>query len=169
MKRLLSFIEFGLERSMYASRWFMAPVYLGMSLTLLAIGVKFFQELSSIIVRIIVMKEAELVLRILDLIDLTLVGSLVVMVMFSGYENFVSQLDITEETERLGWLGTHDYNSLKMKVATSIVAISSIHLLKIFMNVDQIANDKVVLYITIHMIFVISALLLAYLGRIEKH
>jgi len=97
------------------------------------------------------------------------VGSLIVMVMFSGYENFVSQLDIKEGTEKLDWLGTHDYSSLKMKVATSIVAISSIHLLKIFMNVEQIANDKLLWYTIIHMIFVFSALLMGYLGKLEKH
>jgi uncharacterized protein (TIGR00645 family) len=95
------------------------------------------------------------------------VGSLIVMVMFSGYENFVSQLDIEEGTEKLSWLGTHDYSSLKMKVATSIVAISSIHLLKVFMNVENIQNDKLFWFVVIHMTFVLSALLMGYLGKLE--
>ncbi len=154
---------------MYASRWIMAPVYLGMSLTLLAIAVKFFQELWYLLPHILLTSDGDLVLKILSLIDLTLVGSLVVMVMFSGYENFVSQLDIKADTERLEWLGTHDYNSLKMKVATSIVAISSIHLLKIFMKIPHIANEKLVFYVVFHLIFVLSALLLAHLSKLEKH
>ena len=169
MKRMVEFIEFSIERAMYASRWIMAPVYLGMSLALLAIAIKFFQELWHILPHIFVITDGDLVLALLSLIDLTLVGSLIVMVMFSGYENFVSQLDIKEGTEKLDWLGTHDYSSLKMKVATSIVAISSIHLLKIFMNVEQIANDKLLWYTIIHMIFVFSALLMGYLGKLEKH
>jgi len=169
MSRLLEFVEFSIERAMYASRWIMAPVYLGMSLALLAIAIKFFQELWHILPHIFSLTDADLVLALLSLIDLTLVGSLIVMVMFSGYENFVSQLDIKEGTEKLDWLGTHDYSSLKMKVATSIVAISSIHLLKIFMNVEQIANDKLLWYTIIHMIFVFSALLMGYLGKLEKH
>ncbi len=165
--RILKFIEFSLERTMYASRWIMAPVYLGMSLALLAIAFKFFQELLHVLPHILEIADADLVLSLLSLIDLTLVGSLIVMVMFSGYENFVSQLDITAETEKLDWLGTHDYSSLKMKVATSIVAISSIHLLKVFMNVEHIQNDKLLWYTVIHMIFVFSALLMGYLGKLE--
>jgi len=169
MKRILEFIEFSIERAMYASRWIMAPVYLGMSLALLAIAIKFFQELWHILPHIFSITDADLVLALLSLIDLTLVGSLIVMVMFSGYENFVSQLDIKEDTEKLDWLGTHDYSSLKMKVATSIVAISSIHLLKVFMNVERIENDKILWYMILHLTFVFSALLMGYLGKLEKH
>lgn len=165
--KFLKFIEFSLERTIYASRWLMAPVYLGMSLTLLAIGIKFFHELWHVLPNIFNIAEADLVLSVLSLIDLTLVGSLIVMVMFSGYENFVSQLDIAEGTEKLEWLGTQDYSSLKMKLATSIVAISSIHLLKIFMNVEKVQNDKLVWYVVIHMTFVLSALLMGYLGKLE--
>ncbi len=167
--KILKLLEYSLERSMYASRWVMAPVYLGMSLTLLAIGIKFFHELWHVLPHIFEIAEADLVLSVLSLIDLTLVGSLIVMVMFSGYENFVSRLDISEETEKLEWLGTHDYSSLKMKLASSIVAISSIHLLKIFMNIEKVPNDKLVWYVVIHMTFVFSALLMGYLGKLEHH
>lgn len=167
--RLLKLIEFSLERAMYASRWIMAPVYLGMSLTLLAIAIKFFHELWHVLPHIFEIAEADLVLSVLSLIDLTLVGSLIVMVMFSGYENFVSRLDIAEGTEKLEWLGTHDYSSLKMKLASSIVAISSIHLLKVFMNAEKIQNDKLLWYVLIHLTFVFSALLMGYLGKLDKH
>ena len=115
------------------------------------------------------MDETELVLKFLTLIDLTLVGSLIVIVMFSGYENFVSQLDIADTTEKLEWLGTHDYGSLKMKVASSIVAISSIHLLKVFMNIEATDNDKLMWYVLIHLTLVLSALFMGYLEKLIKH
>ena len=88
--------------------------------------------------------------------------------MFSGYENFVSRLDISQTTEKLDWLGTHDYGSLKIKVAASVVAISSIHLLKVFMNIQQTDNDKLLWYVVIHLTLVISALLMGYLDKISK-
>lgn len=169
MNRILEVIEFSLERTMYNSRWLLAPVYLGLSLALLCIGLKFFQELWHVVPHIFDIADSDLVLALLSLIDLSLVGSLTVMVMFSGYENFVSQLDISEGSEKLGWLGTHDYSSLKMKLATSIVAISSIHLLKVFMAIEKTPNDKLLWYVIIHMTFVISALLMGYLGKLEHH
>jgi len=154
---------------MYASRLLLAPVYMGLSLALLALFIKFFQELYHFIPFILELDESQLVLKLLSLVDLTLVGSLIVIVMFSGYENFVSRLDIGESTEKLDWLGTHDYGSLKMKVASSIVAISSIHLLKIFMNIDTTDNDKVMWYALVHLTFVISALMMAYFDKLTKH
>jgi uncharacterized protein (TIGR00645 family) len=162
-------ISYSLERLMYASRLLLAPVYMGLSLALLALFIKFFQELYHFIPFILELDESQLVLKLLSLVDLTLVGSLIVIVMFSGYENFVSRLDIGEATEKLEWLGTHDYGSLKMKVASSIVAISSIHLLKIFMNIDTTDNDKVMWYALVHLTFVISALLMAYFDKLTKH
>jgi uncharacterized protein (TIGR00645 family) len=158
-----------MERLMYASRLLLAPIYVGLSLALFALFIKFFQELYHFIPFILELDESQLVLKLLSLIDLTLVGSLIVIVMFSGYENFVSRLDIGEETEKLEWLGTHDYGALKMKVASSIVAISSIHLLKIFMNIDSTNNDKVMWYALVHLTFVISALLMAYFDKLTKH
>jgi len=154
---------------MYASRLLLAPIYMGLSLALFALFIKFFQELYHFIPFILELDESQLVLKLLSLVDLTLVGSLIVIVMFSGYENFVSRLDIGETTEKLEWLGTHDYGALKMKVASSIVAISSIHLLKIFMNIDTTDNTKVMWYALVHLTFVISALLMAYFDKLTKH
>ncbi len=154
---------------MYASRWIMAPIYLGMSLILFALTIKFFQELYHFIPHILDIPDSEIILKLLTFIDLTLVGSLTVIVMFSGYENFVSRIDIDSETEKLGWLGTHDYGSLKTKVTSSIVAISSIHLLKVFMNIDATANDKLLWYVIIHLALVISAFSMGYLDKISKH
>ncbi|MCY1531383.1 hypothetical protein D9M68_666070 [compost metagenome] len=91
------------------------------------------------------------------------------MVMISGYENFVSQLDIDEDKEKLSWLGKMDSGSLKMKVAASIVAISSIHLLRIFMDAQNIDNGKIMWYVVLHMTFVISAFAMGYLDKMTKH
>jgi uncharacterized protein (TIGR00645 family) len=161
--------ENGIERLMYGSRWILAPVYLGLSLALAALAFKFFQELFHFLPKVVELDGSDMILKLLTLIDLTLVGSLTVIVMFSGYENFVSRMDIAEGTEKLGWLGSHDYGSLKMKVASSIVAISSIHLLKIFMNVLHTDNSKLQWYVLIHLTLVVSALLMGYLDKISRH
>ncbi|WP_434927991.1 TIGR00645 family protein [Shewanella sp. HL-SH5] len=156
------------EKLMYASRWIMAPIYLGLSLVLFALGIKFFQEIFHIIPNIFKMAEVDLILVTLSLIDITLVGGLLIMVMFSGYENFVSQLDVGEDSEKLNWLGKMDSGSLKNKVAASIVAISSIHLLKVFMNAENIENDKIMWYLLIHITFVLSAFAMGYLDKITR-
>ncbi|MNQ37517.1 TIGR00645 family protein [Pseudomonas linyingensis] len=158
-----------IENTMYASRWLLAPIYLGLSLALLALALKFFQEIFHVLPHVFELAEAELILVLLSLIDMALVGGLLVMVMISGYENFVSQLDIDEGKEKLDWLGKMDSGSLKMKVAASIVAISSIHLLRMFMDAQKIPNDKLMWYVIIHMTFVASAFAMAYVDKLTKH
>ncbi|WP_197471737.1 TIGR00645 family protein [Methylomonas sp. MED-D] len=162
-------IEHFLERTMYASRWIMAPIYFGMTLILAVLAVKFFQELWHFIPHVMDLPDTEIILKLLTFIDLALVGSLTVIVMFSGYENFVSRMDIESDTEKLEWLGTHDYGSLKTKVTSSIVAISSIHLLKIFMNLHATETDKLQWYVIIHLTLVVSAFFMGYLDKISKH
>lgn len=157
-----------LEQLIYASRWLMAPIYLGLSLVLIALGIKFFQEIFHILPNIFTVRESDLILVVLSLIDIALVGGLIVMVMFSGYENFVSRLDISESEEKLNWLGKVDSGSLKNKVAASIVAISSIHLLKVFMDTPNIDNDKIMWYLLIHITFVLSAFAMGYLDKLTK-
>ena len=157
------------EKFLYASRWLLAPIYLGLSFGLLLLGLKFFQEIFHILPLVFATKEADLVLLILSLIDLSLVGGLIVMVMLSGYENFVSNIDLDNESEKLSWLGKMDAGSLKQKVAASIVAISSIHLLQKFMNAQSIDNDKLMWFVIIHMTFVLSAIGMAYVDKINKH
>ncbi|MFM2477009.1 TIGR00645 family protein [Celerinatantimonas sp. MCCC 1A17872] len=156
------------EKMLYAARWVMAPVYIGLSLVLLALAIKFFQEVFHILPNIFTIKEVDLVLVTLSLIDISLVGGLIVMVMFSGYENFVSKIDVDEHAERLSWLGKMDTSSLKNKVAASIVAISSIHLLKVFMNAQSIADEKIKWYMFLHITFVGSAFVMGYLDKITK-
>ncbi len=154
-----------IERLLFASRWLLAPVYLGLSLTLLLLGIKFFEEVWHL-AYVWQVSESDMILGVLALIDLSLVASLVVMVMFSGYESFVSRLDIGERDDKLGWLGKLDVGTLKLKVAASIVAISSIHLLQKFVNIENTPNDKLMWYVIIHLTFVLSALLMGVLDRI---
>src|SRR5262249_5326591 len=127
-------LERAVERLLFACRWLLAPMYLGLSLALVGLAVKFFQEAGHALGHILTLAETDLVLLVLSLIDIVLVGSLIVMVMLSGYENFVSKIDAGSAAESPAWLGKLDSGTLKLKVAASIVAISSIHLLRIFMN-----------------------------------
>jgi uncharacterized protein (TIGR00645 family) len=168
-------MEKTIEKLLFASRWILAPVYLGMSLALVALGIKFFMELYHLLHGVWSMGEADLVLMLLALVDMVLVGSLVIMVMFSGYENFVSALDVDEGTEKLSWLGKLDANSLKLKVASSIVAISSIHLLRAFMQSPPTNKDGEILagwdnrlmwLVIIHLTFVVSAVMMGVLDRL---
>lgn len=153
------------EKLLYASRWLLAPIYLGLSVALLLLGFKFFEELLHVVPILVTISEADLVLKILQFVDIALVGGLLVMVMFSGYENFVSRIDIGEEEEKLDWLGKLDSGSLKQKVAASIVAISSIHLLQAFLNVNNFADSKLMWLVIIHMTFVLSALGMVVMDR----
>ena len=158
-----------IENIMYSARWLLAPIYFGLSLALLALMLKFFQELVHVIPNVFALTESDLVLAILAMIDMALVGGLLVMVMISGYENFVSQINLAEGKERLSWLGKMDSSSLKNKVAASIVAISSIHLLRIFMDAQNIEPVYLKWYVIIHMTFVASAFAMGYLDKLTKH
>jgi uncharacterized protein (TIGR00645 family) len=165
-------MERTVEKLLFASRWILAPVYLGMSLALVALGIKFFMELFHLLTTIVGMGEADLVLMLLAMVDMVLVGSLIIMVMFSGYENFVSRLDVEEGAEKLSWLGKLDANSLKLKVASSIVAISSIHLLRAFMETPKLVSEDrseaLMWYVIIHLTFVTSAVMMGVLDRITS-
>jgi len=158
------------EKLLFASRWILAPIFLGLSLALIALGIKFFQEAWHVLTEAHIMEEANLVLTVLAMIDIVLVGSLIVMVMFSGYENFVSTID-AKGSDSLNWLGKLDAGTLKLKVAASIVAISSIHLLRIFMQAESIDNSKILWYVILHLTFVVSAVLLGVLDKMSfaKH
>ncbi len=158
-------LERVVEKLLFGCRWLLAPMYLGLSLALLALAVKFFQEVGHSLGSVLTLAETDLVLIVLSLIDIVLVGSLIVMVMLSGYENFVSRISVGAQQESPNWLGKLDSGTLKLKVAASIVAISSIHLLRIFMNAEETPNDKIVWYVVLHLTFVVSAVLLGVLDR----
>lgn len=159
-------IERFLERLIFASRWLQAPLYLGLILVMALMIGKFFQELLHLSTGLWAMNESRMVLAVLGLVDMVMVANLIVMVVISGYENFVSRLDVEGAKDRLSWFGKLDAGSLKIKLATSIVAISSIHLLKAFLDAGDIPTDKLIMMVVIHMAFIASALMLAYLDRL---
>ncbi|MBC8789980.1 MAG: hypothetical protein C6Y20_00090 [Tagaea sp. CACIAM 22H2] len=153
------------ERLIFASRWLQAPLYVGLILVMALLAAKFFQELVHLTATLWTLNESRLVLAVLGLVDMVMVANLIVMVVISGYENFVSRLELDGVKDRLSWFGKLDAGSLKIKLASSIVAISSIHLLKAFLDVNEIPTDKLILLVVIHLTFIVSALMLAYLDK----
>lgn len=163
-------IELLVERLLIGARWLQAPLYVGLIGTLIILAIKFFDELVHITAVAWSAEEGDIVLYVLTLVDIVLVANLIVMVMISGYENFVSRMDEASTNERLSWFGKLDHGSIKIKLASSIVSISAIHLLKAFLDAQHVANDKLLLLIAIHLTFVVSALLLALIDRMTpKH
>jgi uncharacterized protein (TIGR00645 family) len=163
MKGLERFIE----SIILASRWLLVIFYLGLTLALGLYGISFLRKLWDFVSKLMVLEETDAILKMLALIDASLVASLVVMVIISGYENFVSRFDDAESgNAELAWLGKIDASSLKIKVASTIVAISSIHLLQVFLNAEQFSESKIMWLTIVHMAFVVSALLLALIDRI---
>ena len=122
-------LEIRFERGLFAARWLMAPMYLGLVVSLAMLAVIFVRELVHYAPQVLSLSSEDTILVVLTLIDLTLAGNLLLIVLFSGYENFVSKLDIEDTVDRPSWMGTVDFSGLKMKLIASIVAISGIHLL----------------------------------------
>ena len=164
-------IEHGLESVLFASRWLMAPFYLLMVAALGMLLVKFAQESWHIVTHTMAMTEEEAVLAVLSLIDITLTGNLLLMVLFAGYENFVSKMDIGDHKDRPDWMGKVDFAGLKLKLVASIVAISGINLLKHFMALhpDHMTTAKehqLFWMVMIHLVFIASGVMLAYMDKI---
>ena len=164
-------IEGIVERGLFASRWLMAPFYLLMVFALAALLIKFCQELFVMLPQVLTMEDTDVILAILTLIDLSLAGNLLLMVVFSGYENFVSKMDVGDHQDRPDWMGKVDFSGLKLKLIASVVAISGIHLLKSFMSIGKtpITPDKqteLMWLVIIHLVFVVSGVLLALMDWI---
>jgi uncharacterized protein (TIGR00645 family) len=162
-------VETLLEKALFASRWILAPFYLGLAFALCVLLIKFVQELAHVAKIAIFASEAEVILGVLSLVDLVLTGSLIVIVIFSGYENFVSKMDHSHSEDWPEWMGTIDFTALKLKLLSSIVAISAVHLLKKFMDVSKYSDRDLFWYAMIHGVFVVSMLLLAYSDKISGH
>lgn len=154
-----------IETLLYRSRWLLVPIYAGLAVLMLFLVIVFISDLVHLAPKILALSEKDAILAALSLIDLALVSSLVIMVVISGYENFVSRIELEEGEERLAWVGKLDSGTLKLKVASSIVAISSVHLLKAFMNIDAIPSEKLMWLVIIHMTFVFSALLMSVIEK----
>jgi uncharacterized protein (TIGR00645 family) len=172
-------LETRFERGLFASRWLMAPMYLGLVVSLAMLTIVFGRELIYYLPQAFTMTSEEAILVVLTLIDLTLAGNLLLIVLFSGYENFVSKLDIADSVDRPSWMGTVDFSGLKMKLIASIVAISGIHLLKQFMEIGDpgsggsLNEPELMWLVIIHLTFVCSGVLLALMdwlaAKTDKH
>lgn len=160
-------VEVTLEKGLFASRWLMAPMYAGLVGALLLLLWVFMAELVRYFSLLPNLSSDDAVLAVLSLIDLTLAGNLLLIVIFSGFENFVSKLNIEQHEDRPAWQGTVDFATLKLKLVASIVAISGIHLLKIFMDVHKYSEEKIRWMVIIHLVFVISGVLLALMDYIS--
>lgn len=159
-------IENLLEKTIFASRWILAPFYLGLSLSLLVLLYEFIHEIIDFIKIVHSTDIAGVLLFILSLVDISLAGNLLIIVIFSGYENFVSKIDVKNHEDKPDWMGHVDFTDLKIKLISSIVAISGIHLLKIFMNLNNYDKEKIILYVVVHLSFVVSGVLLALMDFI---
>jgi len=164
-------VESALEAILFGSRWLMAPFYLLMVGALCMLLVKFAQESWHIVTHTLSMTESDAVLAVLSLIDITLTGNLLLMVLFAGYENFVSKMAVQDHEDRPDWMGKVDFAGLKLKLIASIVAISGINLLKNFMaltpgDIDSGKEHQLFWLLAIHGMFVFSGVMLAYMDKI---
>lgn len=159
--------ETALENTLFNSRWLMAPFYFGLVIALAVLLFKFVHELWEFVIHVPQATESDIILGVLALIDLSLTGNLILIVVFSGYENFVSRIDPRGHPDWPEWMTKIDFSGLKQKLLASIVAISAIQLLKAFMNVETKFNsEKLMWLVIIHLVFVLSALLLAFSDRL---
>jgi len=157
-------LELLVERIILSSRWLLVVFYLGLVAALAVYAFSFALKFLKVAKNVFIYDESDMILAMLGLIDAALVASLIVMVMISGYENFVSRFD--EADDEVSFLGKLDSGSLKIKVASSIVAISSIHLLQIFLNASQYTDSQLMWFTIIHLAFVVSAVMLGFLEKL---
>ncbi len=155
-----------IERGLFVSRWLLAPFYIGLVGALVVLLVKFLQELWEFGQHVVTMKATDAILGCLNLIDVSLAANLLLIVIFSGYENFVSKIDVAEHVDAPAWKGKVDFTGLKIKLIASIVAISGIHLLKVFMDIGNYTGDEVLWMVIIHGVFVVSGVLLALMDHL---
>ncbi|NEU14362.1 TIGR00645 family protein [Methylobacterium sp. BTF04] len=154
------------ERALFASRWLLAPFYAALSIGIVVLLVKLLQELVHFVLHMWAATEAQIILGVLTLVDLSFTASLLIIVMFSGYENFVSKIDHSDHKDWPAWMGTIDFTGLKLKLMSSIVAISAISLLKAFMDLKATSDRELYALVGLHMVFVVSGLLMALTDRV---
>lgn len=167
-------IESMLEKIIFASRWFQAPLYGGLIVAGFLYSYKFLVELIHLVQTVHTITEEVLMLGVLTLVDITMVANLLIMVIIGGYATFVSRLELADHPDKPDWLEKIDAGTLKVKLATALVGISGIHLLKSFINIKEKAGDQVMWQVVIHVVFLVSSVMLAYTEHImhknhDKH
>lgn len=163
-----------LESIIFSSRWLLAPFFLGLLIAILALLVKFGKELLALVAGLFTNTSQESIVSILTLVDTALIASLLLIIVFSGYENFVSKIDVGDHVDRPGWMGKVGFSDLKLKLIGAIVAISAVELLKAFINIHELTNEQLGWKVGIHLTFVVSGVLFAVTDRLveagkEKH
>lgn len=174
---MLKKVEYYLEKTIFNSRWILTPFYLGLVVGIVLLFMKFVQKLLAMMTHVLSDSVSDVIVNILVLVDIALVASLLLIIIFSGYEIFVSKIDTGDSDDRPSWMGKVDFSGLKLKVIGAIVAISAIDLLKSFMdisgNMSELDADKLMWKVIIHMAFVLSGLLFAIMDKIvgdtKKH
>ena len=167
---MLEKVEYHLEKIIFTSRWLLAPFFLGLVFCILLMFIKFAQVFWHLATHVFSENESEVIVEILAMVDMTLVGSLLLMIIFSGYEIFVSKIHVEGNEDKPHWMGKVDFSGLKLKVIGAIVAISAIDLLKTFMNIPAQLSDAdtnaLQWKMFIHMTFVFSGVLFALMDKI---
>jgi len=158
-----------IESIVFYSRWLLAPMFVGLALGLVFLVVSFISEFVHFVSTDGMFNSKDTALFILELIDLTLIGSLVAMVAIAGYENFVSKIDFKSDLERPEWMGKVDFAGLKLKVISALVAISSIELLKVFLNSGSYEEGEILWRVIIHSVFVVSGFIFALTEKFMPH
>ena len=159
-------IETAFERLLFASRWLLAPIYLGLAGSLVLLLVKFGKAAVDLVLHGFDGPSDHMIVAVLGLVDISLIANLVLMVIFAGYENFVSKLHVQDHLARPDWMGHVGFGELKLKLMTSIVAISAIHVLEDFMNVPDLRDRDLAWRAGLHLLFIVSGLLLALMDRV---
>jgi uncharacterized protein (TIGR00645 family) len=160
--------EATLESWVFHSRWLLAPFFIGLLLAIVALLVKFVKALWNLALDLPGLTGEGLIVQILSLVDATLIASLLLIIGFSGYENFVSKIGTGDHEDRPAWMGRVGFSDLKIKLMGAIVAISAVELLKAFINVDDFTWQQLSWKVGIHMAFVVSGVLFAVTDRLTE-
>ena len=159
----------------FSSRWLQLPLYLGLIVAQVFYVVLFLKELSHLVMEGLHFTEEQIMLLVLGLIDVVMISNLLLMVIVGGYETFVSRLDLQGHPDEPEWLSHVNASVLKIKLAMAIIGISSIHLLRTFIEAGGLASGKtgytetgVMWQTIIHTVFILSAVGIAYVDRLSN-
>ena len=158
--------EYHLERFIFSSRWLLAPFYIGLVGAIAILLVKFVKEFITLLPQVLTLDGGQIMVSVLTLVDVALVANLLLIIVFAGYENFVSKINTENHEDRPEWMGHVTFSDLKIKLIGSIVAISGIELLKAFVNTDSYTNEQIAWKIGLHLTFVVSGVLFALMDRL---
>jgi uncharacterized protein (TIGR00645 family) len=161
-------LERNLEAGIFASRWLLAPFYAGLSISLLLLLITFAREFIEFVPEALHAAPSKVIVTVLSLVDIVMVANLVLLIVFAGYEIFVSKIDTSDHEDRPDWMGLVSFADLKIKLMGTIVAISGIELLKIFVNINAYKTDEVYLRLGLHLTFVVSGVLFALMDRLAS-